>query len=307
MSILLILALAVIGVVTAILVIRLWPRPVPDLPRRVTALAVVGIGLALAIEFVVLASGSWPFQTIGHAAPLQWLSDIPGEWQFAAPLLGGVVATVLLSVPTPAHARRQGAALTRRTPFTFVSLPWLVAAAVLGAVAILLAVVGGLASRPDEDGRYTMWMQDTGLGDVGRLTYGWAFSGPSLVLLFLLAIATVVGLALIARPPLVGPVEEDVAIRRARSRTLLGATCGAALIHVGAVLVFFAYTANLSAEIPLGEALVPVYPPFAALAPAFLGLGIGAIVVGFVLWLRLLVERLTTGNRTRNGDPAHAH
>ncbi|MDF9277757.1 hypothetical protein P4U43_08140 [Arthrobacter sp. EH-1B-1] len=307
MPILLMLAPVVIGVVVAMLVIRLWPRPVPNLPRRVTTLAVVGIGLALVIEFVVLVSGSWPFQSIGHAAPFEWLSGIPGRWQFVAPLLGGVVASVLLSVPAPAQARRDGAALARRTPFTFVTFPWLITTAVLVAVAILLAVAGGLASQPGEDGHYTMWMQDAGLGDVGRLIYGWAFSGPSLVLLLLLAITTLVGLALIARPPLADSTEEDVAIRRARSHTLLAATCGAALIHVGAVLIFFAYTANLSTGVPVGEALVPVYPPFAVLAPVFLGLGIGAIIVGFVLWFRLLIEQLTAASRAREDNATHAH
>lgn len=308
MPILLILVLAVIGVVIALLMIRLRPRPVPNLPRRVTALAVVGIGLALTIEFVVLASGSWPFQSTGYAAPLRWLSDIPGEWQFTAPLLGGVIASVLLSVPAPAHLRRDGsAALTRRTPFTFVSLPWLITTAALVTVAILLAVAGGLASQPDEKGLYTMWLQDAGLGDVGRLIYGWAFSGPSMVLLLLLVAATVSGLARIARPSIANPAAEDVAIRRARTRTLLATTCGAVLIHVGAVLVFFAYTANLSAGIPVGEVSVPVHSPFAVLAPAFLGLGVGAIIIGFVLWLRILIEKLTALSRTREGNATHAH
>lgn len=301
------LAVVVVGVVVALLVFRKWPRSVPDLPRRVTTLAVVGVGLALVIEVVVLASGNWPFQSISHPAPFGWLSSIPGEWQFVAPLVGGVVASVLLSVPAPARARRDGAALARRTPFTFVTFPWLITTAALVAVAVLLAVAGGLASQPDENGHYTMWMQDSGLGDVGRLIYGWSFSGPSLVLLLLLAVTTLVGLALIARPALADSSEEDVAIRRVRSRTLLATACGAVLIHVGAVLIFFAYTANLSAGVPVGKAVVPVYPPFAILAPVFLGLGVATIIIGFVLWFRLLIEQLTAANRAPKGNATHAH
>lgn len=303
---LLMLALAVAGVVVAMLVIRRRPRSVPNLPRRVITLAVVGFGFALAIEVVVLASGNWPFQSNTYPAPFGWLSSIPGGWQFAAPLLGGVITSVLLSVPTPAPARRDGASLARRTPFTFVTLRWLITTAALIAVAVLLAVAGGLASQPDEDGRYTMWMQDSGLGDVGRLIYGWAFSGPSLMLLLLLAVTTLIGLMLIARPPLADSAEEDVAVRRLRSRTLIAATCGGVLIHVGAVLMFFAYTASLSAGIPVGEAVVPVYPPFAVLAPVFLGLGVAAIIVGFMLWFRLLIEQLTSASRAPKTNATHA-
>jgi hypothetical protein len=301
------IALAVIGVAVAALLIRSWPRPAPALVRRLSALGVVGIGFALALELVVLVSGSWPFYSIGHAAPLEWLSSIPGEWQFAAPLLGGMVASGMLSMPAPPQVRRGGAALARRTVFTFASVPWLTTTAILIAVAVLLALAGGLASRPDEGGRYTMWMQDAGVGDVGRLVYGWAFSGPSLLLLLLLATTTLVGLALIARPPVAPSAEIDVAIRRARSRTLLATTCGAVLLHIGAVFVFFAYTADLNAGVFVGEHVVPVYPPFAALAPVFLGLGIGALVVGAVVWFRLLIEHLTMLSRAHEGTTTHAY
>ena len=305
MPALLMLAPAVIGVVVSILLIRTWPRLLPSLPRRVRILAAVGLGVALAVEVVMVASGSWPFQSVGFTTPLQWLSLIPGDWQFAAPLLGGVIVTALQCVPTPSGPRREVAELAPRTPFTFASAAWLRGTGIAVAVAVLLAVTGGLASRPDEDGAYTMWLQDAGLGIVGRLIYGWAFSGPSLLLLLLLTVTTLLGLTLIARPPIAEDTAGDVAARRARSRTILVTACGAVLIHVGTVLIFFAYTANLSTGVSVGDAVVPVYPPFAVLAPALLGLGIGAIIVGFVLWCRLFIEQLTA-IAARHSHASHA-
>lgn len=307
MPVLLMLAPAVIGVVVAMLLIRLWPRLLPNLPQRVSTLAATGLGLALTVEIVMLASGSWPFQTIGHPEPFEWLSFIPGQWQFAAPLLGGLIAAALQSLPAPTRPPRKAAELAPRTPFTFAPVRWLIGAGVLVAVAVLLAVLGGMASQPDEEGAYTMWMQDAGLGLVGRLVYGWAFSGPSLLLLLLLILATLLGLTFIARPPIWENTAGDLANRRSRSRTILATTCGAVLIHVGAVLVFLAYTANLSTGVPVGDALIPVYPPFAVLAPVFGGLGIGALIAGFALWLRLLIEQLAAATATRSRDTAHAN
>lgn len=306
MPTLLMLAPAVIGVVVSMLLIRLWPRLLPGLPRRVRTLAATGLGVALAVEVVVLASGSWPFLTSGHLPPFEWLSIIPGDWQFAAPLLGGVIATALQCVPAPTGPRREVAELAPRTPFTFAPAPWLVGTGAMVAIAVLLAVTGGLASRPDEEGAYTMWVQDAGLGTVGRLIYGWAFSGPSLLLLFLLTVATVLGLTLIARPPIAEDTAGDLAARWSRSRTILVTACGAVVIHVGTVLIFFAYTASLSTGVPVGDAVVPVYPPFAVLAPVLLGLGVGSIIVGFVLWFRLFIEQLTAAIAARYSHAAHA-
>jgi hypothetical protein len=298
---------AVMGVVAAVLLVRSRPRSVPNLPRRLTTLATVGLGVALAMSFVMLASGSWPFQSVGDSSLLESLSRIIGGWQFAVPLLGGVIATVLQCVPASAGQRKGVAELAPRTPFSFATVPWLLGTGVLLGVAFVAALLGGLASRPDEDGAYTMWVQDVGLGTVGRLIYGWSFSAASLVLLLLLTVATIVGLTLIARPSIAEPAAEDLANRRSRTRTLLATTSGSALIHLGTVLIFFACTANLSTGIPVGDALVPVYPPFAVLAPLFLGSGIGAIIVGFVLWFLLLIEQLTAASAKRESTATHAY
>src|SRR5690606_28820200 len=56
MVVLMVLAPAVMGVVAAILLVRSRPRSVPNLPARLTTLAVVGLGLALAMSCVMLAS-----------------------------------------------------------------------------------------------------------------------------------------------------------------------------------------------------------------------------------------------------------
>ncbi|KAF2414662.1 hypothetical protein B1729_03515 [Microbacterium sp. B35-04] len=307
MPVVLMLAPAVIGVVVAMLLIRLWPRAVPLLPRRVVALTTIGLGAALTLEVVVLASGSWPFQTIGHLAPLEWLSLIPGGWQFAAPLLAGLVAAGLQCVPAQAGPRRKVAQLAPRTAFSFAPARWVIGAGALTAAAILLALVGGMASSPDERGEYTMWMQDAGVGAVGRLIYGWAFSWPSLVLLLCLTGTTLVGLSLIARPPIGDDPTADMAARRSRSRTILVTVSGAVVLHIGAVLIFFAYTANLNTGVPVGDAIVPIYPPFAIFAPLCLGLGIGAVTVGLVLWFRLLIEQFAAARATAHESASHAH
>lgn len=300
----LMIAPAVIGLVLAMLLTRLWPRVVPDLPARARVWVVIGLAIAVTVAVAVLGSGNWPFQMVTLPGPLVWLSTIPGEWQFTAPLVGGIVAAGLQCIPAMPRPRRTVADLARRTPATFAPRGWLAFAIVIAVSAVALAVVGGAASQPGEDGAYSMWMQDAGVGTVGRLIYGWAFSGPSLLLIAVLAATTVLGLALIARPPVAEESAGDLEIRRFRSRTILMTASGAGLIHLGAVLIFFAYTAALNTGIPLDDALVPVFPPFAFLAPALLILGVCAITTGFVFWFQVLIEQLAA---TRTRTASHAH
>ncbi|QEW03036.1 hypothetical protein [Microbacterium lushaniae] len=296
-----------VGLLIAMVVIRLWPHSVPLVPRIRSVSAGVGLGLALTVEIVVLASGNWPFQSAGHPWPLEWLSGIPGDWQVAAPLLAASIAVAFQAVPVPARPPSTTAVLTRRTPFAFAPKRWLITAGVLITVAAALAVAGGLASQPDEDGAFTMWVQDAGVGSVGRLIYGWAFSLPSVVLLSLLGAATLLALLSVARPSIAEDAAGDQAIRRSWSRTILATTCGAVLIHVGGVLTFFAYTANLRTGVPLDDAIIPVFPPFAALAPLLIVLGVGAIIAGFVIWFRLFLEQMSIAAAVRHSDAGHAH
>lgn len=304
MSVVLMIAPAVIGLVLAMLLARLRPRVLPDLPAWARVWVVLGLVVAVSLVIVVQATGNWPFQQITLPTPFAWLSAIPGEWQFTAPLVGGIVAIVLQCMPTRPRRRRAVADLARRTPLTFAPRGWFAFAIVVAISSVLLAVVGGVASQPDEDGAYSMWMQDAGVGTVGRLIYGWAFSGWSLILLAALAATTVLGLALISQPPLADDPARDLGTRRSRSRTILKTASGGGIIHLGAVLIFFAYTAALNTGLPVDDALVPVFPPFAFLAPALLVIGVCAITTGFVLWFRVLIEQLTA---TRARTPSHAH
>lgn len=300
------LAPGAVGLVLAMLLIALRSRRRPNLGARLRAVTAMGVSVALVIEILVLASGSWPFQSVAQPPPFEWLSSIPGQWQFAAPLAAGLVAVAAQAVPAPSTPASGQAALTRRTPFAFTSRRWLIVTGALVAVSALSAVVGGLASQPDEDGNYTMWLQDAGLGTIGTLIYGWHYSIPNLLLLLLLAAVTLITLALIARPPIANDAAGDLEKRRLRSRNVLASCCGALMLHLGAVFTFFAFTANLNTGTPVGDAVIPLYPPFAALAPVLIIVGIAGITAGLTTWFTLLLEQLRVAATRRAKDSAGA-
>ncbi|MDZ8200279.1 hypothetical protein RZO50_02050 [Microbacterium sp. SSW1-59] len=273
-------------------------------------IAALAIGVALAGELLVLGSGSWPFMSMGASTGLEmvsWLFGIPGEWQFVAPLILGFVGLTPLLAPDARGVRSGGATVARRTILSFVPRGWAVLCGVLALVAVGLTLVGGGMSSPDEDGRFTMWAQDVGMSEVGTLVYGWAYSWPSLIALGVLVGASAIALAIIAHPPLDAEEQEDQARRRSRSRAVAATASGGLFFHIGAVLIFFAYTASLKAGVFVDDDVVPVFPPFAAAAPFFLILGVAAIVSGFAVWTTLLLAHARDVTRAHQRVAARAH
>ncbi|WP_194384571.1 hypothetical protein [Microbacterium luteum] len=273
-------------------------------------IAALVIGVALAGEFLVLGSGSWPFRSMGAPTGLEmvsWLFGIPGEWQFVAPLILGLVGVAPLLAPDTRGVRSGGATVARRTILSFVPRGWAVTCGVLALVAVGLTLIGGGMSSPDGDGRFTMWAQDVGVGEVGTLVYGWAYSWPSLIALGGLIGASTIALAIIAHPPLGADEQKDRARRRSRSRAVVATASGGLFFHIGAVLIFFAKTASLKAGVFVDEDVVPVFPPFAAAGPFILLLGVAAIVSGFAVWTALLLTHARDAVAARQRVAARAH
>ncbi|MDZ8173004.1 hypothetical protein [Microbacterium xanthum] len=306
-----VLAVAALGALAGVVVFQRAFGGVGSTSSRGGAVAAASaVGAALAGELLVVGSASWPFMSMGAPPGLEvasWLFRIPGEGQFIAPLILSLIGVAPLVMPTGQGVRSGRVTVARRTILSFVPSGWSVLAGVLTLVAVVLTLVGGALSSPDEDGRFTMWTQGTGVGEVGTLIYGWAYSWPSVVALGLLLGMSAIALAIIAHPPLSADEQGDRARRRSRSRAVVATVSGGLFFHIGAVMVFFAKTASLEAGVFVADQVVPIFPPFAAGGPVFLLIAVAAIASGFALWTALLLAHVRDAAAARQKVPARAH
>jgi hypothetical protein len=170
-----------------------------------------------------------------------WFSSVFGgdailaarQVMLLAPLIFCVVALLFLAIPV--HARHAGgsAQLAPRNLLTFASRPWLVTVAAITAVIVLISILAGLASRPDEQGRHVLYnLSRTGDNAASTTIYGWWFSVPCLVLIAIIIAIALFDLAVISRPSFGTDSEGDAAIRRARSRNVLAVTAGGLILSL---------------------------------------------------------------------------
>jgi hypothetical protein len=243
-----------------------------------------------------------------------WFSSVFGGGEAAlafqqvmlqAPLFFCVVALLFLAIPV--HARHAGgsAQLAPRNLLTFASRPWLVTVAAITAVIVLISILAGLASRPDEQGRHVLYnLSRTGNDAASTSIYGWWFSVPGLVLIAAIIVIALFDLAVISRPSFGTDSEGDAAIRRARSRNVLAVTAGGLILYLGAIMSSLAGTwinkyltevANAGVDVSFDVAVTT----FAAMARGFEVAGYLAVVIGFAIWWGVLLSvAFTRAQRT---------
>ncbi|MDD9207012.1 hypothetical protein PU560_11115 [Georgenia sp. 10Sc9-8] len=220
---------------------------------------------------------------------------------FTAPLIAGLIAVVLLMVPVVRRSGDGTAELHRRTLTSFGSRWWFLTLAGAVLLVVLATVWPGLASVPDDQGRYTMYWIDMGPGSsMGSTIYGWYFSRPSLALVVLLVVAGLVVVWLISRPPLAPDREHDVAVRRWRTRNVLAMATGALLLHLARVVDSLAGTASIYGQTQTDQGLFTTRTPFAALEGP---LRVAADILeagAWLLWFTVLLIAVTRSARTRD-------
>src|SRR6185312_14328845 len=93
-----------------------------------------------------------------------WLPRLDGDGylyfqlaRYLGPLVIGALAVAVLIIPAPAPGPSGTAALAPRTLLTFTPHAWLGTALGVAAAVAATAVLAGLASSPDENGRYTTY------------------------------------------------------------------------------------------------------------------------------------------------------
>jgi hypothetical protein len=247
-----------------------------------------------------------------------WFSSVFGgdailaarQVMLLAPLIFCVVALLFLAIPV--HARHAGgsAQLAPRNLLTFASRPWLVTVAAITAVIVLISILAGLASRPDEQGRHVLYnLSRTGDNAASTTIYGWWFSVPCLMLIAIIIAIALFDLAVISRPSFGTDSEGDAAIRRARSRNVLAVTAGGLILSLGAIMSSLAGTsinrfstevANAGADVSFDVAVTT----FAAMARGLDAAGYLAVVIGFAIWWGVLFSvAFTRVQRTRVAVP----
>lgn len=229
------------------------------------------------------------------------------EHRYVVPLLAGLVGVVLCLVPVVRRPTTGSADLSRRTPTTFAPRWWFAALAVVVAVLLLVTVLAGLASRPDEDGRYTMHHVDFGAAAMGTGIYGWYYSVPALVVMAALLLAAVAASWALARPPVAHEARTaDVAIRRWRTRNVLALAAGALLVHLAVVLRSLAGTASARAMVTTAEGAFGAGSTFAALEAPLRVASTAVEVGGWFLWFAVLFAAAVPALRRRSVSPWHS-
>lgn len=227
------------------------------------------------------------------------LSSFYWDSRFVIPLALGVVGVVLLWFPIHARAGHGAAELARRSLVSFARARWFVAPGLILALILLLTAVSGAASQPEETtGRYTMYFVDLGAErGMGTSIYGWFYSVPSVIVTGLLVVVVLIGMALVARPPLAANREHDIEVRFMRTRNVVTAGTGALLLHLGLIFSSLAATASMRASFSTSEGHVSFWTAFSALQPALAVASLLCAALGVALWAAVLLSALRVPRR----------
>ncbi|PRA06835.1 hypothetical protein CQ019_05620 [Arthrobacter sp. MYb229] len=259
------------------------------LPKAVRRSTLLGMVLALG---GVIALAAWPL----YLWRLANLGEDPvlvvQLVRYLAPLVLTVVALIFMVVPAPASGPSGSAALAPRTLLTFTSRAWLACLAAVVAAAFAIALFAGLASNPDERGRYVMFTMHPAEGvSASTNIYGWWFSTPCLILIAIICMTVLIGVGSISRPALASESQRDAGQRAVRSSKIFSVATGGVLLHLSVTLQTLSGTASLSySQTGWSE----FGTSFAALGPVLQVAALLASIVGMVLWWSVLIGSLAT-------------
>lgn len=238
-------------------------------------------------------------------APMRtWLAV--GNFRYALPLVLGLIVIAVLGLSRGPREASAGAHLAPRTWRSFLAIWWLGACLAVLAVILGLTFAAGLASQPDDDGNYTMYLVDFGSSAAGSSIYGWHYSALPLVLLALMVLATWWALSSIARPPLGSDPVTDAATRRLHSTNVVRVALGALLLHLGAILSSLANTASLTSTLHASDGTYFTSgTPFSALTDVLVYSSILVDIVGLGLLIFTALTALPSTSRSeRPSEPS---
>lgn len=255
----------------------------------------IGSGIALVVVFGYSLLAFLPL----------WVSSISPDTvmavsnsRYTLPLAVGIFTLLLISFPVRRSSAHGSAEMSRRTPLSFARPWWFVACGLVFLLALGLALVAGIASVPDDHGRYTMYFVHLGSMTAGTTIYGWFYSVPSLILLAVMAVVMVADLVVISRPALALARDKDVAVRRVRTLNVARVGTGAVLIHLSGVLSSLAATSSISAQLPTASAgQISVGTSFAALTASLQVTSAVFTVLGLALWFSTLLSVIPVPHR----------
>lgn len=172
------------------------------------------------------------------------VADVVSWWRFALPLfcaaLGLFVLLVLVATrgTTPPEVP---VANTRRTWMTFGPRAGIITACVALATLVVTTIAAGLASSPDDRGRY-IWLvipvpNEAAIDPIRQWFYGWAYGVPVLICLALLGATVWAVLHYNASRPYLRPetvIEERSARREVAAGTVHVALAGTLIALAGA-------------------------------------------------------------------------
>ncbi|WP_457101476.1 hypothetical protein [Microbacterium sp. P5_E9] len=270
-------------------------------PRGLTRVLIV---VATSAALVVMI-GYWLVSTAPWLLPSPSIEVVTAmmDLRYLTPLVVGGAALIILAFPVRGSgSRSEGAELSRRTVLTFSRPWWFVTFGIVLLLTVAVAVAAGVASSPDEQGRYTLYVVEVGTAAASTTIYGWHYSVPCLILLAALVGVMTIDLTLISRPAIAENRDEDVAVRRVRSLNVVRVGMGVVLLHLSAVLSSLAGTSTLSAGIGTGAGIageINVGTSFAALTPFLYWAGAVVGVIGLALWFSALLSAVPTPNSRR--------
>ncbi|MCU1408127.1 MAG: hypothetical protein JWM23_207 [Microbacteriaceae bacterium] len=287
---------AFIGLLLALGVWCVRRRSYVTLPLAARVSTVVGmvIGLGCVIAFNVWSVFPTWIPSLGEDRHLIFQLA-----RYIFPLLLCAAALLFLLAPVRVLRPHRSAELVPRTLVSFASRSWLVSATAVTVGVVIVSVLAGLASSPDEAGRYVMYGVTSSASTTASTTiYGWWFSLPCLALIAIIVAIALMELVVISRPPLAVDRHSDIAKRTARVRGVLAVSTGGLLLHLGAVLQSLYGASTLRLELEAGLAgRVELGSSFAAIGPVLLAASHISAILGIAMWWGVLLCTLPTRTR----------
>lgn len=267
-----------------------------DLPRPVRLMTGLSLTLVTIFYSLFYALRVWP----GWQLPLPLPSGIDSgiymqAFTFMLPLALTLLTLPFLVFPMPAAGPQGIASLAPRGFKTFTSRYWILATGTLALCSILVAIIAGLASSPDEQGRHVRYVLEfSNLASSSSGIYGWWFSIPSLTLMTVVIAVASWGISAITRPTLATDAEFDTKVRSVRVRNILTVTCGGLLLHLATIFDSLAGTASLRGGLSGdNREIFSFFTPFSALRPALLTVGFACLILGLAIWWFVTLSALT--------------